>query len=228
MTTWADLRGRLRRALQDTDLDSPSWTNEDLADYVNAALAEISSHTARQRLFANQPGGQALTQVTLPSDFLALGPVQASLNASLIRYMLKPVERSPGVSLPSTVVVSATLVDATYYEWPAGTLNFTRPLPASTVLSVGYYAYWPRIERETDYLGVLRWMEDALYWHSQASAMAKPGVLAATIRQYNTRRDSGSPNDNPLLEYARYAMKRYNTILAEHPHQDRSIWEAAE
>lgn len=228
MTTWADLKGRLRRALQDTDEDNPSWTTEDLLDYANSALAEISSHTARQKVYTNVPDGQVVTACPLPADYLALGPVQASLQSSLIRQMLKPVERHPGVALPSTVTVTASIIGATYYEWPAGVLNFTRPLPAGVNLYIGYYAYWPKLERDTDQLLVLRWMEEALFWHSQASALAKPGVLAAQIRQYNTRRDSGSPEDNPLLTYARYAKRRYDEILAAHPHQDRSIWEATE
>jgi hypothetical protein len=225
MTTWKQLEAKLRGQLQDTDVSNATWSPDELRGYANAALDELSGHTARQRVHSLTVEVSTLV-LEMPADLLALGPVSVAVPGTLEKQLMVPIERRPGGTYPPDSSLSVR--ENSYYEWPVGVLNFMRSLQAGTAVSAGYYAYWPEIQTDSDVLGIPRWMEGAIYWYVLASAMYKPGIQAAQIRQYNTRRDSGSPIDNPLLEFSKYAMRRHAEILASHPHQDRSSWEASE
>lgn len=221
MIYWKALRSRIIRLLDDTNRDAPSWTDDDLRDYVNLALKAVTQHTAlqaRQEVTADAE----LSSLPLRDDFFEIGPVSASSNNR--HSYLEAFEPKPGYPFPE----SSGDTPALYYEWPTGTLNFLPVVPVGGVITVHYYAYWPEVDGEDDNpkLGLPNWMEEPLYWYCIAQAMSKPGVQAASLQSYKTRFEAGNTGSNPLLEFSTYAMRRYERLMAEHPSQDRSGWEA--
>lgn len=223
MTTWATFKAHLRLQLGDTDPAAFDYTDPELLVYVNFALTAISEHTAQSKNFTFTVV-TGIKTLALPADYIALGPVRSFWNN--IEEVLRPSRREPG----QTYYDLANIVNIrpeTYYEWPTGTLNFRVTVPVGAEMRVSYWAYWTPLAADGDLLGVWAWMEEALTWHCLGQAMAKPGLQTSRLRQYLTRRDSGSPEDNPLLEYANYCRKQYERILVNRPQQDRSGWETA-
>jgi len=143
---------------------------------------------------------------------------------------MNPRRLLPGEMLGTNAALTLSMPSSAayyYFEWPEGVLNFLQTIAVGTTLQVDYFAYWERVEvdDEQQLLVIPRWMEEAVRWYVLSMALVKPGAQAANLGQYKTRRDSGSPEDNPLLQYARYCLRRYNEALANHPTQDRSGWE---
>lgn len=218
MITFEVFKLRVLRVLDDLDRDNPTWTDDDLLDYANEALAALSMHTAQQVVVDSVLTADT-SSYAMPDGYLSPGPVW--LISGTYRYLLTPFELEPGQDLP-TQVVSGRRTE--YYEWPAGTLSFLRPLASGDTLRLQYYAYWDRLEVDSDTLAIPRWMEDALKWDMLQRAMSKPGAQASSLGQYKTKRDLGNPEDNPLLDYAKWCQKQFDRVWNEHAPQDRTVW----
>lgn len=216
MVKWEDLKERAIRALDDTNRSNPTWTDADLMDYVNMALNDVSVHTAQDVEYTTTLR-EAARSMKLPNDALMIGNVLVRQN--LRWYVLRRRIIEPGQDLVPTLNFMIYVRD--YYIWPRDQINFIGgQLPAGSQVTVQYRTYYDRVERNPDEIRVPRWMEDVLLWLIQAYAMTKPGVNAAQLGQYKTRIDSGGPEDNPLLEYARYCRDQADYILRNHPAQN--------
>lgn len=224
---WADLRQRALLTLDDTkrsdDEDlafGPDWSYDDLLMYLGHALAEVATHTAEGKIYT-LPLTAAVSSLTVPDDVLKVAAVMVR-NGTTIKLQTS-VELEPGQEFPQA---SSAGDRANFYEWPTGTLNFLNPIASGNELRVHYWAYWQLPGTAQDLLTIPRWMEEPVYWLLQEQAVAKTGFSAARLGQFKTRDDAGRPQDNPLLEYARYCRRRYELLMANHPTQDRSGWEA--
>jgi hypothetical protein len=224
MTTWEAFRTNLTTVLGDDNRDEPTWSDEELLAYMNFALRAVADHTADEKGVVTVID-EATTSFSLPADLLALGPVTLEVDGRV--KMLTPARRPAPASVPAhpVSIPASTSAPDTFYRWQRE-LRFAVPLPAGAILSVDYYGYWDRLAEDEDELDVPAWMEEALHWAMLMRCMSKPGLQAATIRPWNTRQDSGSPEDNPPMIYAEYCRKQYERILSEHARQDRGGWEA--
>ena len=216
--TWEVLRGKLLRILDDLQresTDTPTWTDPDLLDYIDLALTAFTDHTAQEKVFTYTPTAAA-DYVELPDDMHTIGPVWFPL-----RRLLSPIKIEPGLIFASTTV-STTSSPWGYYEFPRGKLNLTRALGSGEELTVYYWSYWGSPVGSESTIEVPKWAHEALLWYCVGLAMSKPGVLAAQLNEWKTKRDSGSPIDNPAKTYAKYAREQYDIILANHAPQDRT------
>jgi hypothetical protein len=216
MVKWSLLRDRIKRVLGDT-----TFTDADLADYVNQALVAISSHTAHQKVY-----GQVLatdtSAIELPDDILEIGPVHVK-NGVVENNIYIPTRLAPGQSLPAIPI--GDMRTHYYYRW-GNTVNFLTPILGGRLLEIFYFAYWDRVDEDTDLIRVMRWMEEPLQWYAMHLAMAKPGSSAARLRTWNTKQDSGNPVDNSPVKFAEFCLKRYQSLLNDAPSQDREGWDA--
>jgi hypothetical protein len=214
MTTWAEFKANVVTVLGDENRAEPTWSDAELLLYMNYALSGISEHTAQEKE-AVAVLAAATTTYALPADCLGLGPVRVTADG---------VEAGRSWTAPASAV-TARGGPSYFYEWK-GTLYFLSAIPSGATLSVAYYGYWDRLTADANLLGVPQWMEEALLWAVMRHCMSKPGVQSAQIRPWNTRQDSGTPEDNPALIFAEYCRKQYERILANHPNQDRTGWES--
>jgi len=214
------MAARVRRVLDDSDLSSATWSVEDLRDYLSDALAAISAHTARERVFEKELAADTASLV-LPDDFLDPGPVW--LLSGGTRQFLTPVPLKPGEVLPDSEAVGD---ESDFYWWPEGTLNFVRQVASGNTLRVHYWAYWsvPTEPEAEEMLAIPRWLESPVKWHMLMQAMSKPSAQAAYLAQFKTKRDSGDPEDNPLIVAARFYRRQYDLDLSEKPPQNRKGW----
>lgn len=215
---WSTFRGQLRRALKAV-ANTKTWGDDELRDYLNAGLVRFAAHTAPARRVAFTAEGGPLTQVALPDDLLALGPVWFPR-----RVLLAPIAVVPDSAFPSETVTTTSLPTG-YYRWPDEVLNFTQALPEGQTTEIFYWSYWPEVAEDADPLTVPRWALEALEWFVVYKAMGKHGVGQAMLGQWDTKQDAGKPEDNPLQRYAQFAWGEYQKVLADHPAQDRDGWE---
>ncbi len=220
MTTWGDFKANLRLILGDSDPASYTWTDAELLVYANYALRSLAEHTAMQKDSQQVVGPTPLTVLPFPSDLLDLGPVHG-----LLYYQEKvfiPIERRAGKSWfqPGSFPVVNALPDY-YYVWNRA-VCFLSPIPVGATLTLSYWAYWPTLTADGDPLVCQIWMEEALQWALLWRCMSKPGVQTSLVRTWNTKQDSGAPEDNPPLVYAEYCRKQYERVLANHPPEDRT------
>ena len=220
MAKWEQLKGRVLRALKAEDQTQPKWVADDVLDYLSFALDAFSAHTARQVLWT-KTAATNITRAVLPDDLMALGPVWFP-----DRRLLSKIDLQPGMLFESETIEADSLPFG-YYEWPDGTLNLTRTLGEGETITVQYWAYWPIPANDDADLMIPRWAEEALFWYMISRAMVKSGVSRAQLGQWDTKRQSGMPEDNSPKAYAQWAEDRYRSILAEHPPQDRSLWAQA-
>jgi len=227
-TSWKSLRDRVLRVLDDIERDDESavsWTDDDMLDYIDEALAAIATHTAAEQVYSGTFDDEVWS-VALPDDFMALGTVSV---IGTERVLLTPRPLSPGASVAnvgSSIVGGVMTPYDVYYMYPRGTINFLKPIPAGDAVQVDYWSYWERVEGVEDTLKVPRWMEQPLKWYCLHLAMAKPSIAAAKLGNFKTRQDSGDPEHNPQLELSRYFKRRYDELLSEIPPQDRTGWES--
>lgn len=216
MIKWSDLRARIQRVLGDT-----TFTPDDLKDYINQSLVAISAHTAHQKVYTLVNATDTVV-LELPDDVLEMGPVHV-VNGVVENFVYTPVRLKPGQNLPPIPIGDMQM--HYYYKW-GNTLNFLTPVLGGRTISAFYFAYWDRVEADTDTIKVARWMEEPLQWYCMHLGMAKPGSSAARLRTWGTKQDSGTPVDNSPQKFAEFCLKRYQSILNDAPSQDRPGWDA--
>lgn len=222
---WSKIKNRCLRILQDTARETQvSWSDDDMRDYANAALTDLSVHTAQKKIWETVLETPS-TVVELPGDILELGPVSIQVQG-LYWQFLTPVTWKPGETLPTPYTFSLSVNG--YYEWPEGTVNFLYLIPAGQKLRFQYFAYWAEIEADDDVIPFReRWLEEALYWNVLSRAVTKTAIQAANLRQYNIKVDSGEPEDNPMLKMSHYFYRKYLEVLADNPSNAKAVWEAS-
>jgi hypothetical protein len=129
---------------------------------------------------------------------------------------LEETEYFPGMAWASATR-STTSSPVAYILWPQGKISFSRVPASGQTIKLYYVAYYPAIVDDDTLITVPRWAEEPIKLYSAASAIESKSVKTGNLRQYNTKRDAGSPEDNPLLRLAEHYMARYERILAEHP-----------
>jgi hypothetical protein len=210
MTTWSKLRDRTLRTLNDTDRDKASWTDDDMLDYINAALGAVSVHTAQEKVH-EQTVAQTTTVLVLPVDCIGVKSVLLGTSTSLT--LLKRAALMPG----ETVSLTTNSLPKNWAEPVAGqVMFFPGPVPAQALLKVGYLSNWPTIVNDDDDLPVPYWLLEALHFYMLYLSQIKPGTQAASLGQYKTKVDSGQPENNPLKAFAEYCFQQYQRVLNEH------------
>jgi len=104
--------------------------------------------------------------------------------------------------------------------------DLRRQVASGNTLRVHYWAYWsvPTEPEAEEMLAIPRWLESPVKWHMLMQAMSKPSAQAAYLAQFKTKRDSGDPEDNPLIVAARFYRRQYDLDLSEKPPQNRKGW----
>jgi len=220
--TWGELKARCIRMLQDTNRDVPLWTDDDMLDYVNVALQDITPHHARKITWETSLI-EASTALDMPEGFYAMGPVAIQVQG-LYWQMLVPYSWQPDETLPTPYTFS--LSSNSYYEWPKGHVNFLFLIPANVKLRFNYYSYWDAIRNDSDTFSYRhKWFQEALFYNIMSQALMKGAVQSANLRQWNINVDSGQPEHNPMWRMSEAYRLKYERVLGDHPPQDRSVWD---
>lgn len=122
--------------------------------------------------------------------------------------------------------------DQTYWLWN-GVIHFGQAVSDQRELTMDYYATWPALEYTFDADDKLIVTQPSIYtpsWaevllcHLTASQVLQPAAItAAMTRNYNSKMDSGSPDDNSRQKQAEKNLWWYTTLLSFHQPQSRVV-----
>lgn len=214
MVTWETLRTRISRKLNDADMRS--YSASILLDAVNDALAAFASGHTGVASTHTLTGDGTSSVFDLPSNIVDTEAAGIVAVQWLNNKWLPRFEYFPGTDLPNDTI-SATTAPVGYVLWPADQITFTRipKLDASVLLN--YIAYYSAVALVTDEISIPRWSEEAIVLYASAVAMEPTATKTGKVRTYTSRRDAGTPEDNPGLQLSRHYMNRYQLLLMEHP-----------
>lgn len=174
-----------------------------VADSVNAALIAITSRQWKNT-FVDVPGDNTVFTADVPSDLLEFEGIYDNYYKQFI----------PKTQFTVNGTQFNTWVNA-WYIYPSGTITFLNAIQAG--VRIFYSTYWTVLTNDSDVLETPNFCQNALtYYAASQCALSKSGQTAS-IRQFNTKVDSGTPDDNPLLQQSMNFLKRYEREMATIP-----------
>jgi hypothetical protein len=212
--TWGEFRTQIRRSILRDDDTKQKWSNDLLRDCVGFALDAFCAHTAQATATSYTPA-DGTDAFTLPDN------VYASLEDSALVFIegatsqpqyLLPVFLTPGVS---------TKTVGGFYVWPRQALNLTQPLSNGEVLKVFYYAYYNHPVADSDLIDLPSWGYTAVAYLTASYALSNRASQEAMLSQYDTKKDSGTPDTLAVKTIQEWYLKTYETELSRHPRQQR-------
>lgn len=214
--TWASFRTDHIRPFLD-DESAGDWTNGELLLYCVWALDDLTLWYPCKRTTTLASDTESFT---LPDDFFQVDLVEWK-RTDYYRKFLEEISRRPGYEFPSSEVdddscpVGYWVIDDTLYLGRTAEVDFT----------LHYHAYWPVPSGDNDNITVPRWARQALTFYIAAMALIRKSIGFAKIRQWNTRTDSGTPLQEPLLPEAKFLLERYQQIINDHvPMEDIRVY----
>lgn len=209
-TTWSTLSASLDTLLDDADQASYSDTLR-IEAFNRACQYFAITHTA---LFKNiaataAPYAQGVL-VAYPESLLELpsGGIQDITGRN--SYWLEPTPLMPGEDTPTRG----------YTEIEDGILVYDTD---TTDVRIWYFAGYRPIVDGTTVTNLPLWCEWAVLNLAVAYLMY-PGMLSQqNLRQFQTRREAGEPEDNPPRRQAMFHMQVYRDIVSTVRQQERSL-----
>ena len=212
--TWSTLRAQIARKLNDTGMQR--YTADLLMDGINDALrAFASTHTGLASDFEITGDGSTYT-FDLPSNIVDSEHAGVYAVQWTEQRWLYEEKYWPAMELPSSTRTTSSAPLA-YFLWPVGKISFTRVPGNGDTITIHYVAYYPAVTGDASQILVPVWAREAVKLYTCAEALAPGSAKTANLRQYQSRREAGKPEDNPLLVLAKHYLARYEQILASHP-----------
>lgn len=225
MASWGELKKYIKSAILKGDVgesDVSRFPDDSMIMWARWACAEISMHTAEMKTYSFLVDGSK--RYLLPSN--RIGDLSKT---TLLRYSERgkeyiglPYRRMPSQpqAAPSSDVARA------YWEWPSGYVTLTfAPIVEVDKLELDYFGIWSAPTHDDFELHFPDWLEHPFCYLVAARAMDPQATQASMIRQWNTRLDSGNPEDNTLIQHARYLIGQAYRLLNQQPTQERdNFW----
>lgn len=214
-TTWGVMLGQIGRKLNDES--HATWSEDLLRDCVNDALRALAStHTGYASDF-DITGDGSTWQYDLPSNIVQTpdAGVYAVLWDSEENAWLKELDYWPNTAWESSTRSSSSN-PLGYVLWPQGKISFSRIPADGQEVTVHYVRHYYEVTSSSTVINVPTWALEAIKLYTCAAALEPMGVKTGKIARFKTRRESGDPEDNPVLLLVRHYMDRYHEILRSH------------
>lgn len=211
MTTWGTLKPQIARKVNDPDY--ATYTEDLLLDMANDALISFAAnHTGLAKDHVITGDGEAY-EFDLPADIVANEVFAVHWGGNT---WLRLLEYWPRTSWSSDQrrFLSGPMG---YILWPTDTISFTRIPSNGQEVTMHYVAHYPPLEHDESPVTVPKWALEPIKLYTAGAVLEIFSVTAGEVRQYNTKRDSGHPEHNPMLRLSQHYMRRYWEILAQRP-----------
>lgn len=208
MTDLEEAKARIIFLLGDDPDSGTAYSDDLLLDSVHAAYDAILPYVWKPMTEALAGDTQSFT---LPSD---LYEVQAVWDSKLNTY-IDPAILAPGEP-------SASETGNAWYEYPSGTLNLYNAIGSSGG-TLYYAATWSKPTQDADVLEVPDYTLTGIIYYGASYSTLNKAAAAARLGNYKTRQDSGNPEDNPLLTYSSFLLKRFEFEMARMPKTTKGI-----
>ncbi len=178
-----------------------------------------------QRVFSAHTAMQKKETLVLEADRKS-----AVLPAGLLQVKLVYEDGSLKTYVPLNLVQGGrhdSFLASCYWLW-AGSIYFGQPIASDKSVAMQYTALWPDVEYALQdgtctitqpNIYVPDWAEPALCHLTAASVLQPSSIAAAIARNYNTRIDSGTPDDNARRSQAWEHWKWYQALISTFPTQ---------
>lgn len=212
MATLEELRTQVYRLLGTPDGTGydPELINDALCMAFDAILPWMPK-TATITL----TGDGSVTSFTLPSHLYEIEAIVSNQGEVLPRSLL-----SVGQHIGTR---SQNIND--WLEYPTGKVSFSKVPVKDETLTVYYLAHWNKPTTETEKDAIMEPPERAtigIALYAAAYAIFPSAVGASEIRQFNTRIDSGTPEQNPMQKTALYILDLFQREMSRHPKHQKA------
>ena len=212
MTTLGAFIERVRRAIDDEIAvgEDPFYSEDLLTDAIAAGHKAVLPWHPKLAIhtFTSGSGGET-DSFALPDDYYGIDGLRDNENGK----MLPSVEMRPQAYLGEDVTGNE------FYLYPQGYLTLAKEPDADDTFKMFYRAYWT-VPSATSGAGstmeIPSKLEDALLFYCCAYVLSPEGVSSASIRQWNTRADSGNPEHNPVAERSEHYLRMFEIAVKRH------------
>ena len=181
-----------------------TYPSDLLEDAIHAALEAITSRIWKTSVWIIEEAGTEFDE--MPDDLIDILSVY---DTGLSQYIPK-VQQRPGASGVSSEYQNS------WIDIPSGTITFSVAL-TDYGARVYYMVPWTKPDNDGDILEPPDNVLNAILFYACSYCLLKEASGISTIRQYNTRVDSGKPTDNPTNEMANYFLKRFEIEMSRIP-----------
>lgn len=225
---WGDLSQSILAGLL-SDPSGSKYKPEPMLVFAKYALAEVSAHTSECATYEWKGDGQT-SVFPLPSDMMGnadknvLVALRSGIGTSQEKTDFLSVYKNQPETSWMWVMPSSQQRRKVYWAWPSNaiTLGFT-PVVGET-LCLWYFKVWDNPKDDNSLINVPQWMEQALAYFIAGFALQAEATQAATIRQWNIKLDSGTPEDNSVLRMANWYIEQAHRVLQKYTIQDRDTF----
>lgn len=212
MATFGELRLQILRLLGSPD--GAGYTPELLVDAISMAFDAVLPW-APKTLTTTLTGDGDLTTFVLPAHLYEIEAVVNPDGEVLPRAFLLPGqhigERAENIN--------------DWLEYPAGSISFSKALPASGTYTVYYLAHWNKPTINTETTAEMEPPERVMIGvslYGAAYCLLPSAVGASEIRQFGTRIDSGTPEHNPMQKTMLYLLDLFQREMSRHPKHQKA------
>lgn len=208
MTTLTVLRNRVLRLLSDPNGDT--YDDALLLDSINSAFDAILPWVPKAS--KSTITGTGATSYALPTDLYELQSVEDTSSGLIIpQAVLAPGQyRDDGLAAG----------DNDWILYPNGYITFSKALGTDDIFTVFYHAFWPRLDSNTistNELETPSFVETGLALYASAYALLPDAIGIASLRNWNTRQDSGQPEHNPIQKTTIYLLDLFIKEMNRQP-----------
>jgi hypothetical protein len=216
MTTFAEMKARVVRLggseveiTEDTGITYGSdYTAELLAEAISAAMDAILP-------WVWCPSIEAITGAALSHALPAnLYSVEAIWDETLNTY-ITPAILAPGQP-------TATESGNSWIQYPNGYVTFYDEI-GDDGGKLYYASVWTKPSTESGELSTPIYANNGIAFYAAGYALTRRSVEAASIRQFATRVDSGTPEHNPLKDMAQYMFKMFDIEMSRMPNMVKGV-----
>lgn len=208
MSKYIDIHQRVRSLLKGGTGTYPDLI---ILDGINAATNAILPWLSKRAI----EKGVVVTSgslIDLPDDVYLVDAVYSVTDEKWLRHWV--INPTLG-TFPS---------DPMWIEYPNGYLTLSIDC-TDEVMDVYYYTTWTEVDTSgsaSDNMDTPPFADLAIIYYATAYVLASSAVSAAQLRQFNTKIDSGSPDDNPLRDTSNMLMQRFINEVKLFPSLERA------
>jgi hypothetical protein len=216
--TFAELKAKIVRILGDTVVPGTSGGPETagqiyeadlLKDAVHAALDAITVRCFKPSTFTIKPSGEA---TALPDDVIDIEAVYDETNSVFLEKLNMQVDKA---RIPTR--------GNGWLLYPAGYVSLAAVIDGEVGATVYYSATWAKPEDDEDPIDTPQMAATALTYFAASYCLLNTATQTASIRQFDTKVDSGKPTDNPAEQMSTYFMKRFELELQRIPPSQKAM-----
>lgn len=186
-------------------LDNASLATDVVIRGLNVALDSLTAYVPK-RAKTTITGDGSTTTFALPTDFYAITAIVDSDKRVLSP---KQVPEMRWLSLAGDE-------HNAYYISEEGKLTFLEAPSSGETLTLYYLAHWTHVMQVTDNLEPPVYLYAALLYRAGAFILSADATSAASLRQFNTRVDSGNPEHNPVQQQVEWLLSMFEREANRH------------